>query len=63
MANLRKKSILKILKADIVSLIQQHYPSLYSKLSSTTIENMFVSNDGQNLQIEFSEADDGSQLN
>jgi hypothetical protein len=61
MANLRKKSVLKILKTDIVALIQQHYPTLYSRLSSTTIDNMVVDNDS--LRIEFSDADDGSQLN
>ena len=61
MANLRKKSILKILKTDIVALIQLHYPALFAKLSSTTINNMNVDTDS--LSIEFAEADDGNQLN
>lgn len=60
MADLKKKSTLKIARADVTNLIQTHYPNLYSKLSSTTIVEAYV--DNTHLVIIFAEADDGSQL-
>lgn len=60
MADLDKKSTLRILDTHVVNLIQQHYPNLYAKLSSTTITNAYFHNN--RLVIEFAEASDGNEL-